>query len=102
MYDSKMSSKASMLGNGSVLKAEESVLELQKWVVPKRIEDYELGDLVDKFLAKDSMVVDAEKPPKPRMEMVSHHKWNQELVGPKQGAARAGRKKATKYVPHKV
>ncbi len=60
MYDSKMSERS------SVLDAEvrgETILEEKK--EPKRLDEYDLSDLIQKFLKKDSIVIE------PKIEIVA-------------------------------
>jgi len=64
MYDSKMSDKS--MDDESVMKE-----EIEFKPKPKRLEDFELGDLVEKFLAKDAK---EDGFPKSRIEIVANKK----------------------------
>jgi len=64
MYDSKMSDKP--LEDTASIKEE---IELKP--KPKRLQDYELGDLVEKFLAKDAK---EDGFPKKQIEIVGNKK----------------------------
>jgi hypothetical protein len=63
-----MSSRTSILGRDSMMKEDTDEEVKRKRCSSKKLEDFSLGDLVEKFLCKDSVDFDRQrdKPPVPK------------------------------------